>query len=76
MKFILILRFLLWDFPRFIIMKWIEVYKWEKELTQFEKEMRKKWLEDLEAFAKQRRKYHHRRAKTNPEEYPDYRRKK
>ena len=38
----LILRFLLWDFPRFIIMKLIDAYKWEKELDQFMKEIRGK----------------------------------
>jgi len=37
--------------------------------------MKKKWLKDLEDFARQRRKYHRKCARTNPEEYPDYKRK-
>ncbi len=40
MKIFLILRFVLWDVPRFIIMRLIDVYKWEKELDKFMKEIR------------------------------------
>ena len=33
----------------------------------------KQWLEYMEKFAKWRQRYHRRRARIHPEEYPDYR---
>ena len=41
-KIAILLKFFIWDLPKFIIIKWIEIRKWYKEQAQFEKEIKKK----------------------------------
>ncbi len=42
MKIMIILKFFVWELPKLFIMKWIKICKWEKEMNQFEKEIRRK----------------------------------
>lgn len=37
---------------------------------------KEKWLKEMIAFSRSHRAYHRKRAKTHPEEYPDYKENK